>query len=66
MKAFFWSVSFLSLLMLTLFFLGIVFWLSGQGLHQLWRYILISLITASTLHGVTQWLKRLVIPISPK
>ncbi|MFJ5965771.1 hypothetical protein [Bacillus sp. NPDC093026] len=58
MKAFFWSTSFLFMLILTLVFLGIVFLLSGQGLDQLWRYMLISLITASVLKGVTIWLKR--------
>nr|WGD98099.1 hypothetical protein P5627_01910 [Bacillus safensis] len=46
MKAFFWSASFLFLLMFTLIILGIVFWLSGQGLGQLWRYVFISLVTA--------------------
>ncbi|UYO35898.1 hypothetical protein NF868_01295 [Bacillus zhangzhouensis] len=58
MKAFFWSASFLFLFMFTLIILGIVFWLSGQGLGQLWRYGLISLVTASVLRGVTSWLKR--------
>lgn len=66
MKNFFWSTSFLFMLILTLIFLGIVFWLSGQGLDQLWRYILISLVTAGILHGVTTWLKRHMIRISSK
>ncbi|MDG3044702.1 hypothetical protein OE903_15020 [Bacillus sp. B6(2022)] len=34
------------------------FWLSGQGLDQLWRYALICLVTATVLHGVTTWLKQ--------
>ncbi|BDC57282.1 MULTISPECIES: hypothetical protein [Bacillus] len=58
MKAFFWSASFLFMFILTLFILGIVFWLSGQGLDQLWRYALICLVTATVLHGVTTWLKQ--------
>ncbi|MBR3206532.1 hypothetical protein [Bacillus altitudinis] len=58
MKAFFWSASFLFMFILTLFILGIVFWLSGQGLEQLWRYALICLVTATVLHGVTTWLKQ--------
>ncbi|KPN12780.1 hypothetical protein AKG37_14250 [Bacillus australimaris] len=66
MKAFFCSASFLFLLMLTLIILGIVFWLSGQGLDQLWRYIIISLVTAAVLRGITTWLKRHVMHHSPK
>ncbi|MFP5202489.1 MULTISPECIES: hypothetical protein [Bacillus] len=66
MKSFFWSASFLFLLMFTLIILGIVFWLSGQGLGQLWRYVLISLVTAAVLHGVTIWLKRHVMYQSSK
>lgn len=58
MKAFFWSASFLFMFILTLFILGIVFWLSGQGLDQLWRYALICLVTATVLDGVTTWLKQ--------
>ncbi|MDM5318669.1 hypothetical protein RGT17_18125 [Bacillus altitudinis] len=58
MKAFFWSASFLVMLLFTLVFLGIVFWFSGQSLDQLWRYVLISLVTAAALRGVTTWLKR--------
>ncbi|APP14774.1 MULTISPECIES: hypothetical protein [Bacillus] len=58
MKAFFCSSSFLFMFILTLFILGIVFWLSGQGLEQLWRYALICLVTATVLHGVTTWLKQ--------
>ncbi|WHF27354.1 hypothetical protein QJS65_01460 [Bacillus altitudinis] len=61
MKAFFWSASFLFMFILTLFILGIVFWLSGQGLDQLWRYALICLVTATVLHGATTWLKQHVI-----
>lgn len=66
MKNFFWSASFLFMLIFTLFFLGIVFWLSGQGLNQLWRYVLISLVTAAVLRGVTTWLKRHVMHSSSK
>ncbi|PCK23361.1 hypothetical protein CEY02_01235 [Bacillus pumilus] len=66
MKAFFWSASFLFMLVLTLVFLGMVFWLSGQGLDQLWRYLIISLVTATVLHGVTTWLKRHVTHSSSK
>ncbi|MGX9291860.1 hypothetical protein ACSLGF_11665 [Bacillus sp. A015] len=66
MKNFFWSASFLFMLIFTLVFLGIVFWLSGQGLNQLWRYVLISLVTAAVLHGVTTWLKRHVMHSSSK
>ncbi|MEH7652056.1 hypothetical protein [Bacillus safensis] len=66
MKAFFCSASFLFLLMLTLIILGIVFWLSGQGFGQLWKYVLISLVTAAILRGVTTWLKRHVMHHSSK
>ncbi|MEV9503125.1 MULTISPECIES: hypothetical protein [Bacillus] len=66
MKAFFWSASFLFFLMFTLIILGIVFWLSGQGLSQLWRYVLISLVTAAVLRGVTTWLKQHVMHHSSK
>ncbi|AVM22559.1 hypothetical protein [Bacillus pumilus] len=66
MKAFFWSASFLIILIFTLVFLGIVFWISGQGLDQLWRYVLISLVTAAVLRGVTTWLKRHVIESTSK
>lgn len=66
MKAFFWSASFLFLLMFTLIILGIVFWLSGQGLGQLWRYVLISLVTAAVLRGVITWLKQHVMHHSSK
>ncbi|MDM5296822.1 hypothetical protein QUF51_01355 [Bacillus pumilus] len=66
MKAFFWSVPYLFMLILTLVFLGIVFWFSGQGMDQLWRYILISLITAAVLHGITRWLKCHIIQITSK
>ncbi|MCC9089602.1 MULTISPECIES: hypothetical protein [Bacillus] len=66
MKNFFWSASFLFMLIFTLVFLGIVFWLSGQGLNQLWRYVLISLVTAAVLRGVTTWLKRHVMHSSSK
>ncbi|WP_249704783.1 hypothetical protein [Bacillus zhangzhouensis] len=66
MKNFFWSASFLFILIFTLVFLGIVFWLSGQGLNQLWRYVLISLVTAAVLRGVTTWLKRHVMHSSSK
>ncbi|MEI4790956.1 hypothetical protein WAX46_11925 [Bacillus sp. FJAT-53060] len=66
MKAFFWSASFLFMLILSLVFLGMVFWLSGQGLDQLWRYLIISLVTAAVLQGVTTWLKRHVMHSSSK
>ncbi|GLF92133.1 hypothetical protein Saga11_33920 [Bacillus safensis] len=66
MKAFFWSASFLFLLIFTLIILGIVFWLSGHGLSQLWRYVLISLATAAVLRGIITWLKRHVMHHSPK
>ncbi|MCM2990182.1 hypothetical protein M3580_13195 [Bacillus safensis] len=66
MKAFFCSASFLFLLMLTLIILGIVFWLSGQGFGQLWKYVLILLVTAAVLRGVTTWLKRHVMHHSSK
>ncbi|AOZ88460.1 hypothetical protein BK049_06930 [Bacillus xiamenensis] len=66
MKAFFWSASFLFMFILTLFILGIVFWLSGQGIDQLWRYLFISLVTAAVLHGITTWLKRHVMHSSSK
>ena len=66
MKAFFCSASFLFLLMLTLIILGIVFWLSGQGFGQLGKYVIISLVTAAILRGVTTWLKRHVIHHSSK
>ncbi|MGE6631884.1 hypothetical protein [Bacillus sp. NPDC077027] len=58
MKKFFWSKTFLIMLSLTLVFLGTVFILSGQGFHQIWRLLIISLITASVLNGVTKWLKQ--------
>ncbi|WCL57339.1 hypothetical protein PNF30_17925 [Bacillus safensis] len=66
MKAFFCSASFLFLLMFTLIILGIVFWLSGQGLGQLWRYVFISLVTAAVLRGVTTWLRQHVMHHSSK
>lgn len=66
MKAFFWSASFVFMLIFTLVFLGMVFWLSGQGIDQLWRYLFISLVTATVLHGITTWLKRHVMHSSSK
>ncbi|MGN7329412.1 hypothetical protein [Bacillus pumilus] len=58
MKAFFWSASFLFMLLFTLIFLGIVFLLSEQGMNLLWKYVLISFVTAAVLRGVTTWLRQ--------
>ena len=58
MKAFFWSASFLFLLMFTLIIPRHRVLAEWTRLGQLWRYVLISLVTAAVLRGVTTWLKQ--------